>query len=98
MPIKSDTTEPQGAAPSPSDLAQVGAESPPVGADKPALENPAPGAFLVSLDEFCSGLSARVRRPELIGGWHAYCRDAGLLHAPTEVFDALFVAYLTHPA
>lgn len=62
--------------------------------EAPAL----PDAFSLSLDEFCARLSARVRRPELIGGWHAHARDHGLVSAPEETFEALFDAYCTHTA
>ena len=52
----------------------------------------------IALDAYCGRLSESDRRVELIGGFEAYCRGAGLLKAAPAVFDGTFLLFTNRPA
>lgn len=56
-----------------------------------------PKVFPISLDEFCSRLSATDKRVELIGGFHHDQRSVGNLTATEAEFLELFTQFAQRP-
>lgn len=57
-----------------------------------------PDAFELSLDEFCTRLSAKERTVELIGGFHATELAAGRIKDSADAFDSRFRSFVNQPA
>lgn len=75
------------------------AEEPPAPKTAKAADPaPQPDNFPMSLDEYCTRLSARDKRVELIGGFHSSSRRAGTLTGTEAQFDALFQSFVSRPA
>lgn len=55
-------------------------------------------SFPLHLDEFCRRLSISVKRPTLIGGFHAYATRQGLLLAYEPEFISAFESFRRLPA
>lgn len=58
----------------------------------------APQRFPLTLDEFCQRLSLSVRRPELIGGFHADAVRKGHLLDLEDAFLEAFETFRQRPA
>lgn len=56
-----------------------------------------PASVPLTLVDFCTRLSERVRRPELIGAFEFHERTAGRLKATTEEFQARFDEFINKP-
>lgn len=56
------------------------------------------GVFDLSLDEFCTRLSASKISPEMIGGFRHSLIAAGRIKDSTAAFDAAFVNFASTPA
>lgn len=52
----------------------------------------------VSLTEFCTRLSASVKRPELIGAFHSVEKSAGRISATDAEFRRRYDAFCNAPA
>lgn len=64
---------------------------------KPKAEA-APAVFKLTIEEFCTRLSASDRRVELIGAFHATETKAGRRKDSEDNFRARFAAFLKTPA
>lgn len=67
--------------------------------DKPleATNDVAVPTITVSVDEFCTRLSATVNRPELIGAFAFDQRANGHLRDTTELFAARYEVFINKP-
>ena len=61
-------------------------------------EEKAPDAFPLSLDEFCTRLSANDRRVELIGGFHHSEKASGRVRDTEAAYLGRYKDYITQPA
>lgn len=66
--------------------------------DTPTADADAPAEEALTLDEFCTRLSARDRRVELIGAFASTERRAGVVKDVESAFAARFAAFCTAPA
>lgn len=51
----------------------------------------------LTLDEFCTRLSTRSKRVELISAFHHHAKSGGLLKSTESVFAAAFADYTAKP-
>lgn len=63
----------------------------------PAIAAPVAGPITVSLNEYCTRLSATVLRPELIGAFAHTERAAGNLSGTEAAFKARYAAFINKP-
>lgn len=71
----------------------MSAKTAPAKDDKPA----APEAAQITLTEFCTRLSANVRRPELLGAFEFKERQKGNVKASAEAFAESFTQFCKTP-
>ena len=57
-----------------------------------------PGAFQVSIDEFCTRLSSGDNRVEMIGAFHAQEKSAGRKSDTEAAYKARFIKFCGAPA
>lgn len=57
-----------------------------------------PSEFPLTLDEFCSRLSATDKRVELIGGFHSVEKAAGRVKDLESAYVARFTDFINQPA
>lgn len=57
-----------------------------------------PSSFPLPLDEFCKRLSISVKRPAIIGGFHAFAIQQGMLQASMTDFMSAFESFRSRPA
>lgn len=62
-----------------------------------AVTTSEPAGFPLTLDEFCARLSARLRKPELISGFHSAQTLSGATKSTEEAFQARFDEFVNKP-